>query len=879
MASVLRWMLGVFASVAFVASPLSANAFGLKTHIWIGLQLLAEIRTSCRVEVERAPIPIDSDVCVSLQTHPGAFMAGVLGPDAFPDLITGQVTTHPGIEGDWQTSDWLIHLYAKASTGAELAFAAGYLVHAASDTFAHSFVNAYAGDIFVLSDERRVELRHFLLEKYIDSRLPSYAFDAIGLQPPADWLRDKLIHNPDASRLSAKSGLALHIASMYNIHRNVSDLADEFDRIEKDAAELIVRVPFEVAEAGMKLASGETALDVASVTLRAEEKALQVQRDLVEAENRILQEAIRVLQENTDKINLLGQQASLAREAAELARRIGNDAIDEVARLHNRLLDVERQIQGVPQYLLREACREEVVGTVCGIFCPLCGSLCKDVTNTVCRTIQDVNQAWTNLQNEILNIRGSLADAQARAAKATIDATTQMQIEQAKVQEQASERLLTAGLQAARGAVQIKYDLQVRLLDERIKLTEAAREEVDRLKEEIGKLRQRVFDLESVEAVLKDLIARSDLLSGLVKSWRSGMEVAGREFVIASNMVAKGLIDGKGQFASTYLEWWKCSGNAYVAIPIQFGQSVCGFENMIERVETEMNAFVERTLPPPFNQLYSEILNIKARVKVELKNAIDDGALHFAKLAAPDGATRQFIDVLARPQNASQSMMNEAFATAADSEKPLLVFERISDLVDSDMGSTGGPFSPERFSAVRNAVTLSKLALMDVIGVRKLAWVLGADDGKISAPQSPGRTSPLFDMLRSIDGNHQWQPYGLPYASSNGNHRPADPARRRYGYGPGQERPGFQLFVDQELRRSMFLRLFRGPLNPSLQSRLPAYPFLECSHHPFALTFLADGQGAAEDLGCSTQPEKAPQATRWEWLRRFLNILRLNPVK
>lgn len=872
-----RWVFCACTSIALATST-PADAFGLKTHIWIGQQLLAEILSSCRVNVERAPIPIDSEVCASLRSNPGAFMAGVLGPDAFPDLITGQVTTHPGIEGDWQTSDWLVHLYAKAVSGPELAFAAGYLVHAASDSFAHSYVNAYAGDIFVLSDERRVELRHFLLEKYIDSRLPGYAYDTSGLQPPAEWLRDKLIHNADASRLAAKSGLAAHVASMHNIHREVGHLADELDRIEKDAAELIVGVPLQIQEASLKLATGETALDAASVTLRAEEQRLKIQQDLLDAENRLLQDAIRLLQENTDKINSIAQQARLAREAAELAQRVGNEAVDEAARLHSRLLDLERQIQSVPQYLLREVCRDEVVGSACGIFCPVCGNVCKDIVNSVCRTVQDINQAWMNLQNEILNVRGRIADAQARAAKAAIDVTTQFQIEQAKLQELASERLLTAGLQAAKDAAQFKYELQMGALSEQIKLTQATRETVDKLKEETAKLRQRLVDLGTVEEVLKDLIARSDLLSGLVKNWRSGMDTAGREFINAGNTVAKGLLDGNGQFVSTYLEWWKCSGNAYVGIPIQFGQSVCGFENMIERVEDEMNKFVERTLPPPFNRVYADVLNLKTHVKVEIKNAINDGALNLAKLVAPDEATRQLIDVLARPQNASQSMMNDAFATAADSDKPLLVFDRISDLVDSDLGSTGGPLDPERFAAVRNAVTLSKLALMDVSGVRKLAWVLGADDNKITAPQSPGRTSPLFDMLRSIDGNHQWQPYGLPYASSDGKHRPEEPLHRRYGYGPGQERPGFQLFVDQDLRRSMFLRLFDGPLNPSLQARLPAYPFIECERHPFAVTFLPNGDGAKEDVACAGSPEAPPGTTRWEWLRRFLNLLRLNPA-
>lgn len=867
-----------FATTAILVSP-AASAFGLKTHVWIAQRLIDEVQTSCRVKVEGVDVPIKSEVCESIRSHPSEFLSGVLGPDAYPDLITGQVTTHPGIEGDWQTNDWLIHLYARAAPGPELAFAAGYLVHAASDTFAHSYVNAYAGDIFSLTDERRVELRHFLLEKYIDARLPGFSFNSASIAPPSDWLRDKLIHDPNASRLSKGSGVALHITSMFDIHRNVSNLADDLDRIEKEAAELIIEVPVQIAEASQRLASGEVALDTASVTLHLEEKNIEVQSALLEAENKVLQEAIRLLQENIDEINFLGQQARLAREAAEAARQTGKDSVDEAERLNGRLLNLERQIQGIPQLITREVCRDEVVGNVCSVFCSFCGEVCKDTVNSVCRVVQEGNTVWVNLNNEILNLRSSIANLQASIAKAGIDVTTQIAVEQAKLQEKASKELLTAGLQIAKDAAQAKYDVQKGLYDAQAEVTRQAREEVDRIKEEIAKLRQRLIDLDGVRDALVDLLARSDILSGLAKNWRSGMRTAGREFINASSTVATGLIDGKGQVVSTYLQWWKCYGNSYAGIPPQIGESVCGFENLLAKLDEEVNKIVERTLPPPFNQVYSDFIKIKGRVKNEINNAVSDGVLHFAKLVAPDESSRQFIDVLARPENASQDAMNDAFATAADSDKPLLVFGRISDLVDADLALESGKLNPDRFFALRNAVTLSKLALMDVSGLRKLAWVIGADESRIQLGQSEGRGSVLFDMLRSIDGNHQWQPYGLPYASVHSAARPDDPMKRRYGYGPGQERPGLQLFVNEELRRTMFLRIFYGPLNPGLQPLLGNYPFPECAHHPFAVAFSPDGAGATNDPTC-TRPGTIPISgpTTWEWLRRLLNIFRLNPA-
>jgi len=856
-----------------------AQSSGLKTHIWIGQKLLAEIQESCRVRIDGVPVPINEDVCASVRANPGAFLAGVLGPDVFPDLITGQVTVHPGIRDDWQTNDWLMHVYSTTRPGPELAFAAGYLVHAASDSFAHTYVNSYAGDIFVLTDERRVELRHFLLEKYIDSRLPGYSFDTSSLTPPADWLRDKLIHNPDASRIAGKSGFAVHIKAMNDIYRNVNKLADDLDNIEEDGARLLLTVPFEIAEAEAKLATGETSLEIASATLGAAEQSLKAEQEVFDVANKALQDAIVLLQKNVDTINQLGLEARLAREAAELAKRVGNDAVDEANRLHGQLLDFERQIQGVPQYVLREVCRDEIVDNVCGIFCPLCGNACKDVTRTVCQAVQEVSGAWAHLNNQIIGVRGQISDLQARAAKAGIDFAANLEIERSKLQEQASEKALTEGLNATRMAAQATYDAKKLILDEQIVLTNQARQAVDHIKTEIASLRERLLNLVGVKEALVDLVSRSDIISGLAKNWQNGMEKAGSEFIVASNTIAKGLLDGNGNFVSTYIEWWKCSGNAYSAVPIQFGQAVCGVENMLTRLEDEANKIIERTLPPPFNTLYAEYLNIRQRITQEIKNASADVAIALMKLTAPDKTTGDFIELLARPQHASRSMMNDAFASAADSNKPLLVFAQISNVVDTDMGLRSETLDPNAFSALHNAVILSKLALMDAAGIRKLAWVWGADADKIQLPSALGRTSLLFDMVRSIDGNHQWQPYGLPYASAGGAEpRPKDAMERRYGYGPSQERPGFQLFVDESLRGSMFLRLFKGPLTPGIVSQLGNYPFQECARHPFAVAFGPDGSAAHSDPACAESVSDLPERKRFEWLRRVFNWLRLNPA-
>ena len=115
-----------------------ARAFGLKTHLWIAQQVLDDLARDCKITLRSKRVAIEPALCESLRRNRGAYLAGAIGPDTFPDLRVGQGAVHPGVPGSWQTSDWLRHLYHDAPDGAQLAFAAGYLAHANGDVFAHT---------------------------------------------------------------------------------------------------------------------------------------------------------------------------------------------------------------------------------------------------------------------------------------------------------------------------------------------------------------------------------------------------------------------------------------------------------------------------------------------------------------------------------------------------------------------------------------------------------------------------------------------------------------------------------------------------------------------------------------------------------------------
>jgi hypothetical protein len=863
------------ATIACAAS--TSFAFGLKTHIWIGQSILAEIQSTCRVEIETVPVKLNVQVCESIRANPNAFLSGVLGPDAYPDLITGQVTTHPGIEGDWATNDWLKHLYANARPGPELAFAAGYVVHAASDIFAHTYVNGYSGDIFILTDERAVERRHFVLEKYIDSKLPDYNFDPETLAPPAEFLRDKLIHNADAARLASKSGFAYHITLMHEIHRDVGDVNRDLQRTERDAGALIGQIVATIIDLDAQILTMQPPIKAAREVLSAQEAVLQAEQKLYDDANNAFQRAATDLQNNEDLKAALGAQARLAREAADAAQKAGIDASNEVARFESQLIDLRRALSNTPATVSSQVCNK--------VNEEICSRLGVEwACKIVCKTVNVANDAYTRLTSSIADVEKQIVLAQTRIQNAAITAAAEMQREQAALQSKAQAEALTAGLQAAKAVAQAAYDLERARYEPILQATEQARSTLDKLLNELKALQDKLVDSKSIKQAIEDLIASSKVLSFYTDNWVRGMDKAGAQFILASNKVAQGMLEGHPHILTNYSEWWKCYGHSYTPVPPQVGEATCAAENFLEKTQEELDKLVERVIPPPFDEVFREYKRIKTKVKTEIKNGVNQLALELIKLTAPDGTTKDFIDLLAKPENASREKLNGVFAVVEDSGgKQLLTFTNIASQIDDDLHLQAGALDPRRFAALKNAQVLSRISLMDRSAIQGLVWVLGGPAKDIHSPTDNAPASVLFDTVRSIDGNHQWQPYGLPYQRSAGGSVPTDAMHRHYGFGPNMEHPGLELFIDPHLREIVFKRVFEGKVSGAL-AKHPAmqpgsYAFAECNANPFPLAFKPTGEPATADNGCDnspdTGPERRPQG--WEFLRRILNWLRLNP--
>jgi len=871
----------------FVCAP--AAAFGLKTHLWIGQQIIAEVNQSCRIRIGDVPLALEPALCSSIRNHPKAFLAGTLGPDAYPDIITGQVTTHPGIHDDWSTSDWLIHLYGSAQPGAELAFSAGYLVHAASDVFAHTYVNAYSGDIFVLSDERAVERRHFVLEKYIDSKLPGFSIGSVDLEALPDYLSHRLIFDSSAGRTANKSGVAGHISAMNGVRVSVEHFARQLDELEQGASRRLGDFVGRSIDLNAQVGSGEVQLKLARESLALREQQLALMQKARNETEGAFNLAADALQRNEELINRHTLEARSAAAAAEAARRAGSEGINTVARFKNSLEDLNKQLRTTNTTITVPQCRTVVEQVGCRTVCPGgvipgCRELCEGVSRRRCHDVDVANRVYSDLTGQIASTETQITVAAAAVTRASENLAANTAKEAAALHEKVAAERQHIELQAARDSAKAAFDLKRVEFQAEQGLTATARKTVNDATARLAMVRQQLIDTDAIRDGIQELVARSNILSGYAHNWSKGIVMAGREYINTSHRVAVGLLAGESHFVSEYLHWMQCYGGAFTPKPYQVDEGVCKALAFYEHLDNEFNKLVERVLPPPFDELHRRLEDLKVQLKNQVKQATEEAALKLAVFIAPDATTGDFIELLARSENASAAKLNEVFATAGDSEgKNLLRFDAIATQINEDIGLKHDRLDPDRFAALKHARTLSKMALLDVAGLRNLVWVLGGDPAQIPDSSTSGRYSVLYSMVRSIDGNHQWQPYGLPYARMSGAPVPSDPEQRRFGHGKDQPNHGFVLFTNTNLRHTVFGRVFDRPVSGALarHPRLAAdsYPFPECETNPFPMAMTASGAYRDADPGCAVAAgdTESAQADYWEWARRLLNRLNLSP--
>ena len=202
-------LLGAALTVAAFAlmTPDAAQAWKPTTHVYFAERALDDAQdgkvTINSVDYETGTVTgtvgtyaVDKKILAAIRKYPSHYRAGVLGPDAYPDVLSGQQSIHPdekgsGVKGGSDT--WLQYIWArrdpfsnpvvkrafktlKIPTDSRFmtAFVAGFLTHAAGDMYGHTFINNFSGGPFTFTPPSNAT-KHVLLEGYVDKRLPRNA--------------------------------------------------------------------------------------------------------------------------------------------------------------------------------------------------------------------------------------------------------------------------------------------------------------------------------------------------------------------------------------------------------------------------------------------------------------------------------------------------------------------------------------------------------------------------------------------------------------------------------------------------------------------------------------------------------------------------------
>ncbi len=177
-----------------------------------------------------------------IKEHEAQFRAGVLGPDAYPDILTGQQVIHPyDTYEDRRSNEWLVYLWNKSqesqnNTPRVRAFVTGYLVHAAGDMFGHTFINYFTGSSFELGENG---LEHIVLEAYIGKRTPNVRSYEISIEGIEDFIYNFMVKASPGSDLATYllvgNGSESSIPKIFSLLRNKlqKDIKEYDDRIDQ----------------------------------------------------------------------------------------------------------------------------------------------------------------------------------------------------------------------------------------------------------------------------------------------------------------------------------------------------------------------------------------------------------------------------------------------------------------------------------------------------------------------------------------------------------------------------------------------------------------------------------------------------------------------
>lgn len=767
--------------VAFtlIFSQLSV-AFTVNTHVWISQEVINDISDgfiSIKLGDKAYSLPVDPSIVNAIAQYPEYYRMGNIGPDAMPDILTGQMVVHPGNPNGWETDDWLRWLLENAKTPEQIAYTYGYLGHAAADVFAHTYVNQYSGDIFSITDgELDVEKRHILLEKYIDQYLPTIkdkSGNSLGaahnlVATPHEFILDTLIFNNTVADEYSSAG-SYHLTLIHTLQREIQSLLDgavtDLER-EMISAAISVSVHKEVNDAiveGVLLAQSE------------------IKDAIISNQDNIQELANGLFDIVGDGVEGMG----------EIQQAVSSNIID-YGLVNTRVIDMGLELTEALLKLptiSKHVDFLEVVGRRCSKACIVCSKVCKEIKDWVTK----INPLWRDQKSAIDKLQKAIDDLEREKSKlknnlnGLIDEATRLKLDQL---ERSNERLdLIVDLAQRYGGSANPY------------------------RAHLEGWRSDIFDAmyaysETSEQIIKNsTIPNASLLDPML-SWVDCWGLALTSLLPApvNNLYCK-------------------QKSEYEAVIVELNQ----LQDQLEEVAADVSPVLrelsklKNKLEAEFKQMAEDIAYEVAEtiVGVEFRDIIDilKEQPSSADLNAQFGKDNSGKSLLKIP-DISTRVQREMYLVNGklNPEEYGVIYNAILLVKLSLLG-------PEQLNQLARYAGIERSALY---GSKLYDESAGADPVNI-----------LVGAIRSIDGNHQWMEFAPPYIRTQGKKDTGWPHLRKYGYGSAGGK-GFRLWQDERARSGLFRKLFKGPLVPGLQlannKNIPDdYPYKPCDAYPFPL--------------------------------------------
>ncbi len=297
-------------------------------------------------------------------------------------------------------------------------------------------------------------------------------------------------------------------------------------------------------------------------------------------------------------------------------------------------------------------------------------------------------------------------------------------------------------------------------------------------------------------------------------AWRDDVDKGVVAYIEASGNTLREFLKPRGDPLGPILRWNECWAPVFAAVPKQIPQSVCGRSVNAASGLAGVDAEIEklRSGLGPLSLVVDPFGDIKNFVDGELRVALTDAS---AAIASNVGGkdVRTLIRLMNDEVTAAE--LNRVFSQDRFG-KGLPVYTDLASRVESEMRLTPqNHFDASAFQPVHDAIVLCKLTLLRAPELNKLARDAGVTGPTVYGAELYNETQRpfniLLDVVRSADGNHQWQGLAPPFKRQPGFKDTEWPNSRRYGYEFRDDTRGFRLWWDPQAREKVFSKIFMVP--------------------------------------------------------------------